>query len=159
MTLLVVGFGNALQADDGAGPAVIARLRSLSLPAGTRAEHGGTDAMRLASLWDGEGQVWLVDAMRTGARPGSIHRLDPRQIQDASARAASAHELSLPECLGWLRCAFPAMGGIDWSIWGIEPACLGCREGLSAPVAWAVDRVAAEIRERVIELHQRRRAG
>jgi hydrogenase maturation protease len=152
MSLLVVGFGSALQGDDGAGPAVVARLRELALPPDVHLEDGGTDAIRLASCWNGEHEVWLVDALRTGAQPGTVHHLEDEDIFAIPQRSASAHELSLPECLGWLRIAFPAMAGVRWRIWGIEPECLGREQGLSTSVAWAVDRVAADIHARALDL-------
>jgi hydrogenase maturation protease len=145
MSILVVGFGNELQGDDGAGPEVVRRLRGLGLPSGVRVEEGGADSLRIVSLWLGEGQVWLVDALRRGRAPGTLHRLHHVELFDVAQRSVSAHELSLPESVRLLATTFPALGSVRWRLWGIEPERLGFGAGLSLPVSCAVDRVVAEI--------------
>jgi len=69
--ILIVGFGNPLAADDGAGPAVVARLLEMNPPAGVRCEDGGSDSLRLPTLWRGEREIWLVDAVARGTPPTS----------------------------------------------------------------------------------------
>jgi hydrogenase maturation protease len=146
--VLVVGFGNALCADDGAGPAVVARLLRGGMPPGVRAVDGGTDGLRLLSYWEGEEDVWLVDALRRGAPPGAVHHLDHDQLLAVDQPHESAHQLSLPECLRWLVRSHPGLAQVHFRLWGVEPERLDRREGLSPRVQAAVERVAAEIRER-----------
>jgi hydrogenase maturation protease len=144
--VLVVGFGNALAADDGAGPAVVERLRAAGLPAGLRAEEGGQDALCLAARWEGEPEVWLVDALIRGAPPGTIHRVAHEELVAIPQRHATAHQLSLPECLRWLSLARPEMAGLRYRLWGVEPERVALSEGLSPAVARAVRAVAEELR-------------
>jgi len=143
---LVVGFGNALMADDGAGPAVIAGLRRRGLPPGVRAEEGGQDALRLAGLWRGEPEVWLVDALLGHSVPGSIRRLDHDEVLALPQRHGTAHQLSLPECLRWLVHGYPEMASVRYRLWGIEASRIDLQEGLSQPVAEAVERLCDELR-------------
>ena len=143
--VLVVGFGNTLVADDGAGPAVLERLRLADLPEGVRLEEGGQDSLRLPAMWRGEPQVWLVDALSRGAPPGTIHRVGHDELLAIPQRHAGVHQLSLPECLRWLALAYPEMGDVRYSLWGIEPARLEPEEGLSEAVARAVAGMAVEI--------------
>jgi hydrogenase maturation protease len=143
--ILLVGFGNTLMADDGAGPAVVARLRALGPPALMRVEEGDGDSLRLVSLWRGEPSVWLVDAVIRGAAPGTIHRVGHNELLAVPQRHATVHHLSLPESLRWLALGYPEMAGIRYRLWGIEPACVHPHPELSGPVTDAVERVAGEL--------------
>lgn len=143
---LVVGFGNALAGDDGAGPAVIAGLRRGGLPPGARAEEGGQDALRLAGLWRGEPEIWLVDALLRRASPGSIHRFGHEDVLALPQRHGTAHQLSLPECLRWLAHGYPEMASVRYRLWGIEASRIDLREDLSPEVARAVERLCHELR-------------
>lgn len=146
--ILVVGFGNSLCADDGVGPAAVARLRAEGLPAGLRAEDGGQDALGVGRLWDGEPEVWLVDALLRGGPPGAVHRLGHEEILSVPQRHATAHRLSLPECLRWLALGDGGLAAVRWRLWGIEPARLELAEGLSAQAERGVGIVVSEIRRR-----------
>jgi hydrogenase maturation protease len=143
--VLVVGFGNGLAGDDGCGPAVIARLRRRAATVGLRAADGGTDSLRLVSLWRGEAEVWLVDCLRRGAPPGTVHRLEHAALLELPQPHASAHQLSLPENLRAIAHAWPEMARVRYRLWGIEPARLAPGEGLSEEVERATDAVADEI--------------
>ena len=139
----MVGFGNDLVGDDGCGLAVVRRLRD---PAGPRAEEGHSDSLRLPSLWAGEDEVWLIDALVRGAAPGTVHRLTHEELLAVSQRHGTAHQLSLPESLRWIAHAYPEMARVRYRLWGIEPKSLALEEGLSPAVAAAVEVVAEEIR-------------
>jgi hydrogenase maturation protease len=143
--VLIVGFGNPLMGDDGAGPAVIEALRARALPDGVRAEQGETDSLRLLSLWHGEGNVWLVDSVVHGAPPGTIHRLEHDEVLAVPQRHSTVHQLSLPESLRWLAVAAPEMATVRYLLWGIEPHRIALTERLSPAVAAAVARLASRL--------------
>lgn len=145
--ILIVGFGNPLAADDGAGPEVVAALCREGLPVGVRCEDGGSDSLRLPSLWQGEADVWLVDAVARGTSPGSVHRLAHEDVMSVPQRHATVHHLSLPEGLRWIALAYPEMAAVRYRFWGIEIGSVRLRTGLSQGVAGAVREVAAEIRD------------
>ena len=143
--ILIAGFGNSLVGDDGAGPAVVARLLELGLPPGVRTEDCGSDALRLPSLWREEPEIWLVDAVKSGAEAGTVSRLSHDEVLAVPQRHATAHSLSLAESLRWIALAYPAMAAIRYRFWGIEVERMALVEELSAPVAVAVGEVAVEI--------------
>jgi hydrogenase maturation protease len=144
--VLVVGFGSELAGDDAIGPATVALLRAAGPPPECRLEEGGCDGLVLAGLWEGEPEIWLVDALARGAPPGTVHRLSHEDVLALPQAHAGAHQLSLPEALRCLRLAFPDMSGVRFRLWGIEPGRLGTRAGLTSRVHAAVGRVAGEIR-------------
>jgi len=145
--ILVVGFGNPLMGDDGAGPAVVEELRRIGLPAGVRAVPGECDSLVLPSIWGGEEEVWLVDALACGSEPGTIRRLAHEEVLALPQRHATVHHLSLPESIRWIQLAHPEMAAVRFRFWGIEPHRVAPREGLGKRVRVAVGRVAREILE------------
>ncbi len=72
---LVVGIGNAWRGDDAAGLLVAHALRARELPDVTVVDAAGVDT-DLIDLWQGVGRVILVDAVVSGAAPGTVHRFD-----------------------------------------------------------------------------------
>jgi hydrogenase maturation protease len=149
--VLIVGLGNPLMGDDGVGHAVVEQLRrSLADRHGVRAEYGDTDALRLPSLWHGEEEVWLVDAVSSGAPPGTIHRLDHETLLAVPQEHHHAHRLSLPDSLRWIALGVPEMASVRYRLWGIEVRRVAPAEGLSPVVAAAAEQVAAEIADRLV---------
>lgn len=97
-SLLIQCVGNRMRGDDGAGPVVADWLRALGLGDHVREYWGeGTELMQ---DWDGREHVIIVDAARSGAPPGTLHRVDthaselPREL-----RLASSHRLGLAEAI------------------------------------------------------------
>jgi hydrogenase maturation protease len=80
VTCCVIGVGNELRGDDGAGLEAIrlirrARIQTAPEPIALRVWAG--EPVGLIELWRGSPAVVLVDTMRSGAPPGAIRRLDP----------------------------------------------------------------------------------
>ena len=144
--ILIIGFGNELMGDDGAGPAAVRELANFPPAIPARVEDGGTDALTLPGWWQGEREVWIIDAVHSGRPPGTIHRLDHEAVVSLSSASSSCHHLSLPECLRWIAHAYPQMGAVRYRMWGIEAASVTLGAGLSAPVAGAVGEVTVEVR-------------
>lgn len=107
--------------------------------------EGHSDSLRLPALWDGEPDVWLVDALVRGARPGTVHRLFHEELLAVPQRHGTVHQLSLPESLRWIGLTYPRMAGIRYRLWGIEPGRLALVEGLTPEVENSVRAVADEI--------------
>ncbi len=74
--VLVIGVGNELRGDDGAGIEVARRVRQLVDPGqiAVLEQHG--EALGLIEQWDGYRAALIVDAIGTGAHTGSLRRLD-----------------------------------------------------------------------------------
>ena len=74
MRILVIGVGNLLRTDDGVGVHVVKGLNDLHLEVDTLDAAMGSveilDAMR------GYDRVIIVDAIETGAKPGTIFRVN-----------------------------------------------------------------------------------
>jgi hydrogenase maturation protease len=140
---VVIGVGNEFRHDDGAGPAVIARLRDLA-PPGVRLVVTDGEPARLVEAWTGAALAVVVDAVRAEPpHPGRIHRFVLDQPRAGARRGASSHGLGLDDAVA-LATALDRMPG-RLVVHAIEAADLTQGPGLSPPVAAAVDAVARAV--------------
>jgi hydrogenase maturation protease len=91
----VIGIGNEIRHDDGAGPTVVQRLAELNLPGVSLTVTDG-EPSRLIELWSEADLVVIVDAVRNDpARPGRIHQLIVDRPVGGSTDIATSHEFRL----------------------------------------------------------------
>ncbi|WP_026372264.1 hydrogenase maturation protease [Thioalkalivibrio thiocyanoxidans] len=136
---LVIGIGNPWRGDDGIGHAVVDALAGAPGLA-TAKSHG--EPAELMELWQGHDPVILVDAIVTGAAPGTLHRLDAREPLPRAARYSS-HGIGLAEAVELAR----SLGELPRTliVHGIEPACLEDGAGLSPDISAAIFRMSRHI--------------
>ena len=145
--LLIVGYGNPLMGDDGAGLAVVRRLCAVGVPDGVRVLQGETDSLTLHDQWQGEPKIWLVDALWSDQTPGSVRDIDHEALLSIPQRHVTAHQLSLPESLCWLRITYPEMAKVRFRLWGIAAAQVKLGRGLSRGVTDGIEVAVASIRQ------------
>jgi hydrogenase maturation protease len=150
--LLILGLGNPLMADDGIGHEVIARLERRGLPGSVRLVAVDGDVLALLDLWRGEPAVWLVDAISSGRRPGSLHVVEHRDLLGLPAGGQSVHHPNLGESLRWMLHARPEMRAIELRLFGIEVDAVRPTRGLSDASMQSlepqVEDIVAAVRER-----------
>jgi hydrogenase maturation protease len=147
--LLVLGLGNLLLGDDGAGPAVIAHLRERrEVPEGMRLCDGGTLGLSLLPYVEDARCVILVDAVAADAPAGTLVRLEGADVGPAVATRLSPHQVGVADLLD----------GARWHdreperlvLLGVVPESIELGVGLSEPVRRAlpqlIDLVCAEAR-------------
>ncbi len=74
-SVLCVGIGNEFRGDDAVGLIAARMLQARQLPGLRVIEQSGEGAALMAA-WGGAAAVFLVDAVSSGAAPGTIYRLD-----------------------------------------------------------------------------------
>ena len=74
MSTLVIAIGNVFRGDDGVGPELAGRVRALDLPRVAVVEALGD--VGLIDAWTGHDRVILLDAVQSGAAPGTLIRRD-----------------------------------------------------------------------------------
>ena len=138
--IVVLGVGNFLHGDDGAGPAVAAGVAALELP-GVAAYDCGTAPENFTGVVRRAGPdlLVIVDAAEMGLLAGSVRRIPLERICDT---AIGTHMLALSHLVQFLA---DAAGRIV--VVGVQPACMGGREGLSAAVEEGVAEVVRCVRE------------
>ena len=147
---LVLGLGNPLLRDDGAGLELLRALES-DLGGDPRFElvDGGTQGVGLVPCFEGRRGVLLLDAVRRGSEPGTIHVSDAASLE-APERGLTAHEGNAHELLGAVRLTGTHAGPVV--LVGIEPRELRTGLGLSAPVRDAVRRAVPVARSALARL-------
>ncbi len=140
---LVIGVGNPYRRDDAVGREVVRRLRRRAL-SGVRLVEQDGEGTALLEVWEGADLVILVDAVASGAAPGTVHRFDAAEGPlPATLARGSTHAMGVAEAVELAR----ALGQLPRRllVYGIEGEHFSPGVGLSARVREAVDRVVASI--------------
>lgn len=140
--LAIVGVGNELVSDDGVGPRLIAAMESLPKmpPPGVRLHNAGTTGFFALEAMSGCERAIVVDAIETGADPGSVHQYRFTDGGfDGSIPDMTMHDVSFTEALRFARDVYDLPD--DVLILGVEPGSLRTGIGLSEPVELAIPAV------------------
>lgn len=157
--VVVIGVGNALRRDDGAGLEVARRLRA-AIERRPRAHAAVEDThadaaiavleyegepLGLLELWQGARATVLVDAIHSGAAPGTIHRVDAsREPIPAPLRGSSStHAVGVGEAIELARTLRRLPARVI--VYGVEGACFNAGDGLSEDVAGVIDSLAERV--------------
>jgi len=134
--ILIIGIGNEFHGDDAAGLIAARRLRGLVSSDVRIIEHTG-DGQALLDLWaDAEGAI-LLDAVRSGAPPGTIIEIDANhESVPHQYFGHSTHAFGLTQAIemGKVLHCLPSR----LQFYGIEAQSFEYGVGLSAPVEAAV---------------------
>lgn len=136
--VLVFGVGNTLLRDDAVGLIVLSELERHQDKWGPDVEFldGGTQGLALLDWLAGRDALLILDAVKLGAEPGTVHVL--QKWDRAAVRASTAHESNVAELLE----ASALLGELPElvTIVGIEPQRVETGIGLSPAVRGAVSR-------------------
>lgn len=141
--VVVAGMGNEYRRDDGAGPAVAARSADeapITIDVGPV-----VDPLDLLGRWDGAELAIVIDAMRSGATPGTVRVVDLTG-PSSSPDATSTHGIGLAGVLRLAQALDQAPARVV--VVGIEGEDFGRGTGLSP----AVDAALPAAVRRVVEL-------
>ncbi len=140
---LLIGCGNILRGDDAAGPVLVRRLWQRGLPPGVRCADGGTGGMDVAFQMRGVPQVVLVDACRSGHRPGSLFRLPGQAVEQLPPpQGINLHAFRWDHALAFARWLLKDEYPREVTVYLIEGASFELGEPLSPEVDRAVDHLA-----------------
>lgn len=149
MTTCVIGVGNALRGDDAVGLEVV-RLLEGSLPPNVVTHTCEGEPLALLDLWNGCDRVVIVDAMLSGAEPGTLRSFDAATtpLPPELARP-STHLVGVGDAVELARTLGRLPRRLD--VYAIEAGRFDAGTPLSAPVAAAAAIVATAIRESLRE--------
>jgi hydrogenase maturation protease len=150
-SVAVIGLGNALRHDDAAGLEIARRLRAgAQNPGFAIYEHEG-ETLALLDIWRSVRATVLVDAIRSGAPPGTIHRFDAisSPIPERLQSSCSTHAFGLGEAIELARALHRLPERVV--LIGIEgrrfDAGLGLSEEVEAMAGQILKDVSAEARQ------------
>ncbi|HUA40908.1 MAG TPA: hydrogenase maturation protease [Streptosporangiaceae bacterium] len=148
---VVIGVGNDFRGDDGAGPAVLARLAGV-VPAGVHLVASDGEPANLLMAWDGASLAIVVDAVQAGpAPPGTLHRaviaapdaLPGSAAVPEDASITGSHQLGVGSAIGLAQ----VLGRLPARliVHGIQGGDFTLGASLSQPVADAIDDLVAAV--------------
>ena len=138
MRRLLIGVGNPTRGDDAAGLEVARRVASIETH---QAVNGSYE---LIDVWEGVDEVIVVDAARSGAPPGTVHRFEAaNESLPSGVLKTSTHSVGVIETIEMAR----SLGRLPERlvVYGIEVSNLTPGAGLSDEVEHAVSQLVTEI--------------
>jgi hydrogenase maturation protease len=143
--VLIIGIGNPDRGDDAAGILVVRRLQQRGINA---VEHTGA-TLNLLEVWAASNHVIVVDAVVSGAAPGSIQVWDPWEVSLKSAVfRVSTHEFGLADTIELARALKRLPSWMK--IYGIEATRFEAGTQPAQEVVLATEQVAEEIQAMMI---------
>lgn len=101
MSILVLGVGNLLLTDEGIGVRTVeALLEDYHFPPEVEVVDGGTAGMELLEIIANKKQLILIDAVNTGAAPGTLVSLEGEEVPALFRNRISPHQLGISDLLG-----------------------------------------------------------
>jgi hydrogenase maturation protease len=135
--IVVLGLGNVLHADDGAGVQAIQRLRQdARVPEDVSLVEGGTLGLELLPyVWDCS-RLIVIDAVDVGEAPGTVVRMTGEELNSLPGNA-SVHQLGVSDLLVALRVL--AQREPEVVLLGAQPANTDWSTELSPAMVAAMD--------------------
>ena len=139
LKILVLGIGNPATGDQGLGVAVIRELLAqYEFPADVAVVDGGAGDMRLLALIAAAEQAFIIDAIESRSKPGSIFMFNSEELDVAPATRMSLNDLDIAQVLR----ASDLGGDSTATIIGVQPGRKrSFGDGLSREVRGAVPKI------------------
>lgn len=137
MRTLVLGLGNLVHRDDGAGVHAVHRLQKDDrVPASVVLIDGGTQGLSLLPHVSGYQRMLVIDAIDAGEPPGTVVRLEGRALDKLPGKP-SVHQVGFAD----LMVAMKLLGDApeEVVVLGVQPLSTEWSAELSPPVAIAMD--------------------
>jgi hydrogenase maturation protease len=132
--VLIIGVGNALRHDDATGLEIARRLRAQAQGSGIAVREHEGETLALLDVWGAADAVVLVDAIRSGASPGTIHRVDATSaaIPVRLRGSSSTHAVGVGDAIELARALDRLPSRVV--LFGVEGHSFAAGSGLSAEV-------------------------
>lgn len=107
LSVVILGIGQPVRGDDSAGLEVV-RLWQKTYPATAndprlRVQEAAVPGLELIDLLAGADYAMLVDAVQSGAAPGTLHLVKPEQVVSYESGSNSAHGWGVAETIALAR--------------------------------------------------------
>lgn len=140
---MIIGVGNSYRSDDAVGILIARKLKDRVSDRVSIKEQSG-EGTSLMDSWQGHDRVCVVDAVSSGAPPGSIHRMDAsKEPIPSKFFSCSTHDFGVAEAIEMARALDQLPRQLQ--LFGIEGENFQPGEMLSAEVERAMELVVDEI--------------
>ncbi len=140
MDILVLGIGNVLLTDEGIGVRALKELeRRYIFPANVELLDGGTAGIELLRHIRNRDCLIIIDAMTWDQKPGTVGRVEGKDVPAAFRTRISPHQLGLSDLLA----AAMLTGELPKSLvlFGVEPESIDIGLDLTDTVEASVDKL------------------
>lgn len=127
-TLLVMGIGNILLKDEGVGVYCMQELEKKNWPENVSFIDGGTFTQDIFYLFENFDHLLVLDAIRGGKEPGTMYRLEEKDLTASKEPNISVHDVDL---LDSLKMAEMLGKKPELTVLGMEPETLAWEMGLT----------------------------
>jgi hydrogenase maturation protease len=158
MNILVMGIGNLLLQDEGAGVRVVEEFeRRFEIPECVELLDGGTSGIELLRYIQGKNVLILIDVVRNGDPCGTITRFEGDDVPALFQNKISPHQLGISDLLATARLTDTMPEKVV--LFGIEPKSMDTGLELTAEVAGNISEltelVADELRDLGLKIETR----
>lgn len=144
MRVLVLGIGNILMMDEGVGIRAIEEIQNrFQFQEDVELLDGGTSGIELLSYISKRDNLIIIDAIKAGYPPGTVLRVEGKDVPACFRMRISPHQLGLSDLL----LAATLTGEMPRSVvlFGIEPKRIELGLGLSDEVKANFDKLISEV--------------
>lgn len=141
MNVLVLGIGNLLLQDEGAGVRAVEEFeKNYQIPAGVELLDGGTSGIELLQYIQGKDYLILLDVVKSGNQPGTLIRLEGDKVPALFQKKISPHQLGVSDLLATAQL----IDGMPKRVvlFGVEPKSVETGLKMSEEVYGTVGRLA-----------------
>ncbi len=151
MNVLVMGIGNLLLQDEGAGVRVIEEFERTYQPmGGVELLDGGTSGIELLYYIQGKDVLILIDVVRCGYPWGTLSRFEGADVPALFQQKISPHQLGISDLLATARLTDSLPKKIV--LLGIEPKCIDTGLELTDEIAANIGRLSGMIADELTAL-------
>ncbi|MBF0275443.1 MAG: HyaD/HybD family hydrogenase maturation endopeptidase [Nitrospinae bacterium] len=126
--ITVLGIGNILIRDDGAGIKALESLKRYTFPENVRLIDAGTTIYHNMNIMTESDKLLVLDAVKLDGKPGTIYSFTPEEFRIKLPRKANSHDVGLLEALSTLtlieeeppETVIIGIQPLDYSSWGEE---------------------------------------
>jgi len=141
VNILVLGIGNLLLQDEGAGVRAVEEFeRNYVTPAGVELLDGGTSGIGLLQYIQGKDYLILLDVVKSGNPPGTCIRLEGEKVPALFRQKISPHQLGISDLLATAQL----IDGMPKRVvlFGVEPKSIETGLEMSEEVGGTIGRLA-----------------
>jgi len=142
MKVTVIGIGQSLRGDDAAGLDAVRQWQDEYPVTASRpevhAEASELPGLALIDLLNDTDAAVIVDAVKSSAEPGTIHRLNADDLSAFTPDAQSAHGWGVAETLQLGCQLYPSLKNLPIRLVGIEAEQMTVGSGLSPALSKAM---------------------
>ena len=141
----IIGCGNLIRKDDGAGPILIRKLWDLGVPSNVRIADGGTAGMDVVFQIGDAKELIIIDACTTGAEPGTVYEIPGEEVESIPLENINLHNFRWDHAIAMGRWLLKKNFPEKVTVYLIEAQDLSYGSGLTPKVEESVNKLARKI--------------